>query len=323
MNIKNYLLSKVSHKNLKIVFPEGHDIRIIEAAFNLLKDGVIPILIGNKQEISKKFNLNLDSLTYIDHLHFEKKQEMLSKFIEIRKGKESPQQCEELLQKSNYFAVMFVEMGWADGVVGGANYSTADSIKPAFQIFKAYNNFASSYCLMLRNEEVYLFSDCAVTIEPTSEQLATIAMATANSARKWGLDPRVALLSFSTKNSANHPRQKLVADAAAILESQKENLNFIFDGEIQFDAAFVEEVAKLKAPNSPIKGKANVFIFPNLDAGNIGYKIAQRLGKFLAVGPILQGLKKPLNDLSRGTNAEEVYMVGLITALEALELKNA
>lgn len=202
-------------------------------------------------------------------------------------------------------------------MVSGAAHSTADTVRPALQIIKTKDGIkkTSGVFVMVREEEKYVFADCAINISPDSEDLAEIAMESAVTAKLFGVDPRVAMLSFSTKGSAKSAETEKVVEALIIAKSK--NPSLVIDGEFQFDAAFVPSVAEKKSPHSEIKGNANVFVFPNLDAGNIGYKIAQRLGGFEAVGPVLQGLNKPVNDLSRGCSAEDVFNLALITAAQS------
>lgn len=222
------------------------------------------------------------------------------------------------LLDENYFGTMLVYLNKADGLVSGAAHSTADTVRPALQIIKTKEGVSktSGVFIMVRGEEKYVFADCAINIAPDSQDLAEIAVESAKTARTFNIEPKVAMLSFSTKGSAKSPETEKVSTAVATAKQLDPEL--LIDGEFQFDAAFVPSVAASKAPDSPIKGDANVFVFPSLEAGNIGYKIAQRLGNFEAVGPILQGLNKPVNDLSRGCNAEDVYKLSLITAGQAL-----
>jgi len=243
---------------------------------------------------------------------------MVEQFVERRRGKATKEQAQDMLQDGNYFGTMLVYMGKADGLVSGAVHSTGDTVRPALQIIKTKEGVhkTSGVFIMVRDEERYLFGDCAINISPNSDDLAEIAVESAKSAKLFGIDPRVAMLSFSTKGSAKSPETEQVIESLEIAKEKDPSL--VIDGEFQFDAAFVPTVAKKKAPHSIIKGDANVFVFPNLESGNIGYKIAERLGGFEAVGPILQGLKKPVNDLSRGCSADDVYKLGLITAVQAL-----
>ncbi|MCM3009779.1 Phosphate acetyltransferase [Bacillus subtilis] len=313
---------KVAGKDVKIVFPEGLDERILEAVSKLAGNKVLnPIVIGNENEIqakAKELNLTLDGVKIYDPHTYEGMEELVQAFVERRKGKATEEQARKALLDENYFGTMLVYKGLADGLVSGAAHSTADTVRPALQIIKTKEGVkkTSGVFIMARGEEQYVFADCAINIAPDSQDLAEIAIESANTAKMFDIEPRVAMLSFSTKGSAKSDETEKVADAVKIAKEKAPELTL--DGEFQFDAAFVPSVAEKKAPDSEIKGDANVFVFPSLEAGNIGYKIAQRLGNFEAVGPILQGLNMPVNDLSRGCNAEDVYNLALITAAQAL-----
>ncbi|OZM56724.1 phosphate acetyltransferase [Lottiidibacillus patelloidae] len=305
-----------------IVFPEGTDVRILEAAGRLSTDEIIkPILIGDKQEINKlieQHNISFKDVEVIQPDLFEDFSQLVVAFVERRKGKATEEDARKILLDENYFGTMLVYTNKADGLVSGAAHSTADTVRPALQIIKTKEGFrrTSGAFIMVREEEKYMFADCAINISPDANDLAEIAIATAETAKAFNLDPNVAMLSFSTKGSAKSPETEKVIEATRIAKERDPQL--FIDGEFQFDAAFVPEVAAKKAPDSPLAGKANVFVFPSLEAGNIGYKIAQRLGGFEAIGPILQGLNKPVNDLSRGCNVEDVYKLALITAAQSL-----
>lgn len=313
---------KVAGKDVKIVFPEGLDERILVAVNNLAGNKVLkPIVVGNKEDIqakAKELNLTLDGVDIFDPHTYEGMEELVQAFVERRKGKATEEQARKALLDENYFGTMLVYKGLADGLVSGAAHSTADTVRPALQIIKTKEGVkkTSGVFIMARGEEQYVFADCAINIAPDSQDLAEIAIESANTAKMFDIEPRVAMLSFSTKGSAKSDETEKVADAVKIAKEKAPELTL--DGEFQFDAAFVPSVAEKKAPDSEIKGDANVFVFPSLEAGNIGYKIAQRLGNFEAVGPILQGLNMPVNDLSRGCNAEDVYNLALITAAQAL-----
>ncbi|MEC1392817.1 phosphate acetyltransferase [Bacillus velezensis] len=313
---------KVAGKDVKIVFPEGLDERILVAVNNLAGNKVLkPIVVGNKEDIQakvKELNLTLDGVDIFDPHTYEGMEELVQAFVERRKGKATEEQARKALLDENYFGTMLVYKGLADGLVSGAAHSTADTVRPALQIIKTKEGVkkTSGVFIMARGDEQYVFADCAINIAPDSQDLAEIAIESANTAQMFDIDPRVAMLSFSTKGSAKSDETDKVAEAVKIAKEKAPELTL--DGEFQFDAAFVPSVAEKKAPDSDIKGDANVFVFPSLEAGNIGYKIAQRLGGFEAVGPILQGLNMPVNDLSRGCNAEDVYNLALITAAQAL-----
>ena len=244
----------------------------------------------------------------------------MESFVERRKGKATPEAARELLKDVTYFGTMMVYMGLADGLVSGAVHSTGDTVRPALQIIKTKPGVSrtSGAFIMINSDKSkkYLFSDCAININPNAQELAEIAVESAKTAELFGIEPNVALLSFSTKGSAKSEEALKVAEAARIAKELAPNYNI--DGELQFDAAFVPSVGKQKAPDSPVAGEATVFVFPEIQSGNIGYKIAQRFGNFEAIGPILQGLNKPISDLSRGCNEEDVYKLAIITANQAL-----
>lgn len=321
-NLFTTLKEKVSGNQLRIVFPEGMDERILEAAGRLAAEKtIIPILVGNIDEITNKakdMNISVDNMEIYDPATYIMMDELVAAFVERRKGKATEEQARKILLDENYFGTMLVYLNKADGLVSGAAHSTADTVRPALQIIKTKAGVkkTSGVFIMVKGDEKYVFADCAINIAPDSQDLAEIAIESARTARMFDLDPRVAMLSFSTVGSAVSEETTKVADAVKLVTEMDPQL--IVDGEIQFDAAIVPSVAASKAPNSPLQGSANVFVFPSLEAGNIGYKIAQRLGGFEAVGPILQGLNAPVNDLSRGCNAEDVYNLALITASQAL-----
>jgi phosphate acetyltransferase len=316
------LKAKLTGKELKIVFPEGTDERILKATGRLAAENILtPILIGNEDEIRGKaadLGVSLDAIEVYDPRSFSGMNELVTSFIERRKGKATEEDARTILLDENYFGTMLVHTNQAHGLVSGAAHSTADTVRPALQIIKTKEGVrkTSGVFIMVREDEKYVFADCAINIAPDSQDLAEIAIESAKTADMFDIEPRVAMLSFSTKGSAKSAETEKVT--AAVEEAKRRNPTLVLDGEFQFDAAFVPSVAKSKAPDSVLKGDANVFIFPSLEAGNIGYKIAQRLGNFEAVGPILQGLNKPVNDLSRGCNEEDVYKLALITAAQAL-----
>ncbi|SDZ66790.1 phosphate acetyltransferase [Evansella caseinilytica] len=316
------IASKVKQGFPSIVFPEGTDERILEATVRLKKEGILnPILIGNETEIKDKADaMNLD-VSDLDIYHpdtYPEFEELVQSFVERRRGKATLEDARKVLKTPNYFGTMLVYLGKAAGLVSGAAHSTGDTVRPALQIIKTKAGVkkTSGVFVMVKGDQRYIFGDCAINIAPDSNDLAETAIEAAKTARVFDIDPKVAMLSFSTKGSAVSPETEKVVQAAAIAKEKAPNL--VLDGEFQFDAAFVPAVAQKKAPDSPLKGEANVFIFPSLEAGNIGYKIAQRLGEFEAIGPILQGLNQPVNDLSRGCNAEDVYKLALITAMQGL-----
>lgn len=323
MELFDEIAAKVKGQNKTIVFPEGEDKRVLGAAVRLQNDGLIkPILLGKRAEIEKTATDNgwdISSLSILDPAEYpgEDKKAMFDALLERRKGKNTPEQVTEMLKDVSYFGTMLVYMGKADGMVSGAVHSTGATVRPALQIVKTKpgSHRISGAFLMIKGDQRYIFADCAINIELDAPTMAEVAVQSAETAKLFGIDPKVALLSFSTKGSAKGDMVTKVADAAEKVHELAPDL--AADGELQFDAAFVPEVGELKAPGSKVAGHANVFVFPSLEAGNIGYKIAQRFGGFTAVGPILQGLNAPIADLSRGCNEDDVYDVALITAARA------
>ncbi|CDO05103.1 Phosphate acetyltransferase [Oceanobacillus picturae] len=317
------LKERISSNNKSIVFPEGTDERILTAASQLGAEGVLkPILIGERATVKQKAEeagVDVSTSTIIDPNDFPEFDLMVETFVERRKGKATKEDAQKILLDENYFGTMLVYMNQADGLVSGAAHSTADTVRPALQIIKTKEGIkkTSGVFIMVRDDEKYVFADCAINITPDSQDLAEIAVESAETAKLFDVDPRVAMLSFSTKGSAKSPETEKVTEALQV--AKEKNPSLVIDGEFQFDAAFVPSVASKKAPDAEIQGDANVFVFPSLEAGNIGYKIAQRLGGMEAVGPILQGLNKPVNDLSRGCSSDDVYKLALITAAQAAE----
>ncbi|UOQ45293.1 phosphate acetyltransferase [Halobacillus salinarum] len=316
------LKAKINNQGKRVVFPEGLDERILTAVSKLGAEGLVqPVLVGNKEKVKQKASecgVDISTSEILDPENYEGFEEMTASFVDRRKGKATEEQARDILKDENYFGTMLVYMNKADGLVSGAAHSTADTVRPALQIIKTKPGIkkTSGVFIMVRDEEKYVFADCAINISPDSQDLAEIALASADTAKLFNIDPKIAMLSFSTRGSAKSPETEKVTDAVALAKEQ--NADLLIDGEFQFDAAFVPEVAQKKAPDSPLNGEANTFIFPSLEAGNIGYKIAQRLGSFDAVGPILQGLNQPVNDLSRGCNSDDVYNLAIITAAQSL-----
>lgn len=297
-----------------IVLPEGDDPRIQEAALRLKKDGIIePIVIGEAPELASQ------GITVLHPESYPDLDGLVEAFVERRKGKTTESQARELLKQVNYFGTLLVYTGKADGLVSGAAHTTADTVRPALQIIKTKPGIkkTSGAFIMVKDDTRYVFADCAITIAPDSEDIAEIALEGAKTATSFGIDPKVALLSFSTKGSAVSPETEKVAKALDIVKEK--NPDLAVDGELQFDASLVPAIGEKKAPGSAVAGHANVFVFPSLEAGNIGYKIAERLGGFEAIGPILQGLNQPVNDLSRGCSADDVYKLSYLTAAQSLE----
>jgi phosphate acetyltransferase len=312
-------------KNPKtIVLTEGSDPRILEASSRLLASNFLhPILIGDPEEIfeaAAESGFNIRGSEIVNPKTFDRMDEMVEMFLELRKGKGiTPEQARETLLQNNYFGTMYVKMGLADALLGGATYSTADTVRPALQLIKTKpgNNIVSSCFILVRpsatgGNEVLAMGDCSINIKPTEDQRVEIAEEVASCARIFGVDPKVAFLSYSTCGSGAGEDVDKMRNAA--IKTKKRNPDLPIDGEIQFDAAVSPRVAKKKCPDSEIGGRANTFIFPDINAGNIGYKIAQRMGSFSAYGPILLGLNSPINDLSRGCTADEVYSMAIITA---------
>lgn len=316
------LISTLKANPRSIVFTEGADPRILEAASRLKKDDILtPILVGNVEEVQSAASQNhfdITGIEIIDPATYPEMDAMVQMMVDLRKGKMSEEDCRKALSKGNYFGTMLVKMGKADALLGGATYSTADTVRPALQIIKTKpgSKIVSSCFVLHRNtaqgEEKYVMGDCAINITPSEDELVEIAIETARTAEIFGIDPRVAMLSYSTLGSGKGDSVDMMRNATAKVKEAAPAL--AVDGELQFDAAFSPVVAQTKCKGSAVAGHANTFIFPDINAGNIGYKIAQRLGGFEAFGPILQGLNAPINDLSRGCNAEEVYKMAIITA---------
>ena len=323
MHMFRNLINTLKKNPRKIVFTEGTDPRILEASARLLSGTFLtPVLIGNEQEIleaAEEAFFNIRGAIIIDPETYENMDAMVEKMVELRKGKMSADDCRTMLKKGNYFGTMLVAMGEADALLGGATYSTADTVRPALQLVKTkpQNKIVSSCFIMVRpsatgENEVLAMGDCAINIKPTEDELVEIAVETAKCAKTFGVDPKVAFLSYSTKGSGKGEDVDKMRNACAKAKEAMPDVHV--DGEMQFDAAVSPTVGQLKFPGSPVAGYANTFIFPDINAGNIGYKIAQRLGSFDAYGPILLGLNAPINDLSRGCNAQEVYSMAIITA---------
>ena len=330
------LIEKVKAEPKTIVFTEGVDARILSAASRLLQEKLMGvILVGPVDEVkaaAAKDGFNIDGAEILDPASYEGMDEMVQTMVELRKGKMSPEECRANLLKGNYFGTMLVKLGKADCLLGGATYSTADTIRPALQLVKTKKGaHLVSSCFILNRDcgpeelRTICMGDCAVNIDyqdtvdkegnvtfTAAQKLAEVGVECAHCAKIFDIDPKVAMLSFSTKGSGKGGTVQLSRDATAIAKEQAPEL--AIDGEMQFDAAVSPTVGQLKFPGSKVAGYANTFIFPLIEAGNIGYKIAQRLGGYDAYGPILLGLNAPINDLSRGCNADEVYKMAIITA---------
>lgn len=323
MDLFEELKIEVKEKHPSIVFPEGEDERVLSAAFRLKEENILePIVLGKRSEVektAKSIGKDLANINFIDPAEAKDIDEMAQTFFERRKGKITLEDAKALLLKDvNYFGTILVYMKKADGLVSGAAHATSDTVRPALQIIKMKEGYkkTSGVFVMVKGAERYIFADCAINIAPDSNDIAETAILSNMTAKSFGVDPKIALLSFSTKGSAKSDETEKVINALEIVKER--DASIAVDGELQFDAAFVPTVAEKKAKGSAIAGHANVFIFPSLEAGNIGYKIAQRLGGYDAIGPILQGLNSPVNDLSRGCNSDDVYKLALITAKQAL-----
>ncbi len=318
-----FLIKKLKAHPRKIVFTEGTDPRILEAAARLLSATfLMPVLVGNREEIlaaADKIGFNVKGAEILDPETFEDMDRMVAEMVELRKGKMTEEQCRAALRQGNYFGTMLVKMGYADALLGGATYSTADTVRPALQLIKTKPGckIVSSCFILVRpsatgDPDVFAMADCAINIKPSEEELVEIAVETVKTAWTFGINPKVAFLSYSTHGSGAgedvDKMRKACEKAKLVLPG------VVVDGELQFDASVSPRVAKTKCPESALAGRANTFIFPDINAGNIGYKICQRMGSFAAYGPILQGLNAPINDLSRGCDAQEVYSMAIITA---------
>lgn len=326
LQIIEQMKERLNGANKKIVLPEGIEPRILEAAAQTQKEGIItPILLGNKEEILKiaeEKGFDIEGVEIREPKTDEKFENYVEAFVERRKGKNTAEEARKLLLDENYFGTMMVYMGDADGMVSGAIHTTADTVRPALQIIKTKLGISrtSGSIILLKDDVKYLFADVAINTSLDAQQLAEVAIASGETAKVFGIKPKIAMLSYSSKGSAVTDDTKKIAEATKIARTlaNEKLLDFAIDGEMQFDAAVDQTVAELKFPGSNVAGKANTFVFPNLESGNIGYKIAQRLGGFTAVGPILQGLNKPVNDLSRGSLVEDVYMTIIVTAAQSL-----
>lgn len=325
-------MAQRAKQNLKtIVLPETEDVRVLKAASIILKEEIAKIiLIGDENEIKalcqkENIDMSFSKVKIINNLTSSKKEEYANLLYELRKNKGMTlENAHEVIKDKVYFATLMVKANDADGLVSGAIHSTSDTLRPALQVIKAAEGIknVSSFFLMetpkkqFGDEGVMLFSDCGLIEFPTVDQLVDITIESAQSYRLLtGEEPRVALLSYSTKGSAKNEAIDKLVEVLRILKEK--NVDFDVDGEFQLDAAIIPEVAKLKAPDSKVAGKANVLIFPNLEAGNIGYKMAQRFGDALALGPVTQGLKKPVNDLSRGSSVDDIVGTIIVTCIQA------
>jgi phosphate acetyltransferase len=311
----------------RIVLPEGDEERNLTAAVAAAHQKIAKLtLLGDDQKIKsslEKMGANLADFVIINPLTSDLREKFVQGYYELRKNKGlTLEQARKQLEHPIYFGTMMIKTGLVDGLVAGAIHSTADTVRPALQIIKAAKgiNIVSSLFFMAKEDKAYLYADCGVVEQPNPEELSDIALTTALTAKQFGMEPRVAMLSYSTKGSAKSADTQKVIDATKLAKEKiKERFgdSVPVDGELQFDAAYVPKVAASKCSESPLKGVSNVFIFPDLDAGNIAYKITQRLAGFEAYGPILQGLARPMNDLSRGCNSDDIVATIAITAIQA------
>jgi len=322
-NLFRSMINKLRAHPRKIIFPEGTDPRVLEASARLLSGTFLtPVLIGNPEKImeaAEEIFFNVRGAEIIDPDNFDKMDEMVDLFLKLRSGKSTEDEARRLCRQPNYFGTMLLKMGYGDALLSGAVYSTADTVRPALQIIKTKpgNKIVSSSFILTRSagsgdREVLAMADCAIVLHPTADELVEITAETVKTGRLFGIDPKVAFLSFSSKGSGKDPTVEKMRNACE--KFQHDYPHIPADGEMQFDAAVSPRTARAKFPGSNVAGHANTFIFPDINAGNIGYKICQRMGGFEAYGPILQGLNAPINDLSRGCTAQEVYSMAIITA---------
>ena len=322
------IIEKAKSDSRRIVLPETEDPRVLKAAVTVQQEGIAEvILIGNPDTVSSSLQeLGISQeFEIVDPVNGDLVDDYAHEFCEMRKHKGlTAEQAKSVMTQNIPHGVMLLHKNKADGLVAGAVHSTGDTLRPALQILKTAPGvpLVSSFFFMALGEATYIFADCGLVEEPDAEQLANIALASAKSATSFGIEPKVALLSYSTKGSANSPMTQKVVEATRIAqEKAKEmfpaDLGVLIDGELQADAALTERVGSSKAPGSPVAGHARVLVFPDLNAGNIGYKLVQYLGGAGAYGPILQGIRKPVNDLSRGCTPEDIVAVAAITCVQS------
>lgn len=317
------LTKQLLHRHPRIGFCEGDNPDVIEAVLRHEQNGfIIPVLIGDKAKIMKQASVSkvdISGVEIADTAVFPNKAEMVDAMLSIQRGRWSEEECYEKLTDLNYFSTMYLQLGYIDGLVGGVKATTAQTMRPALQLIKTagQDRIASSCVLLERDNEHYIMGDCTLNIDPNVDELVEITLQCARTARQFGIEPNIGLLSYSSFGSASGKSVTKVNEAVEHLKRMP--LDFNVDGEIQFDAAIVPAVAKLKGKDSSIAGRMNTLIFPNIDSGNIGYKIAVQLGGFTMFGPILQGLRKPVNVLIRTSSADTIYSIGIITGIQAME----
>lgn len=313
--------AKAAENPKRIVLPEALlDERVMQAAQLIVKEKTaIVCLLGEQADLEKRCkDFDLKESEFLELWDFADKDELVAEYYKLRQHKGiTESEVESLLTDINYYGTMLVKTGKVDGMISGTTFPTADTIRPALQVLTTKDEFrkVSGFFFLILEERVFLFADCAINIDPSAEDLAGIALDTARTALQFDMIPKVAMLSFSTHHSADHPLVDKVRTATRIVKEQLPQA--LVDGEIQVDTAMVPEVAARKAPSSPIQGDANILIFPNLEAGNIGYKLVERLAKAKAIGPVLQGLDRPINDLSRGCNVLDIVNLAAVTTVQA------
>ena len=308
------LKEQITNKKIRIVFPETDDVRIFNAAKRLASEQLLtPVMIGHKESYEQ-----VEGMEFIDPATYQHLASLKAVVLERRAGKLTSEQADELLLQPTFFGTALIYSGKADGLIAGATQSTGDTVRPALQLIKTKPNISKTfgYFIMIRDEELYLMGDCAINPDPSAKELAEFAVELAAVSNGYGIEPKIAMLSFSTAGSADTIHTQKVREATILAKAMAPSV--LIDGEMQFDAAVDPVVGQMKFPGSKVAGYANTFVFPDLNAGNIGYKMIQRLGGFEAVGPFLAGLNAPVNDLSRGCSEEDVYKTAIVTASQTL-----